>query len=286
MLLNKKGGFQLLPNVEDPKYIVFCDFDETYYPHFMTEERQKDLYELENYLEVKSNDGELVFGWVTGSSIESILHKMEHGKFRFFPHFIASDLGTEITYFSEKNFLEQDPDWNSQINIEEFNKIKVDEIINVLHKGNIPLTPQTQLGSSRYKRNYYYQIQHESVDNKNLSTIESMAKEYGIGVNINRCNPLAGDPEDSYDVDFIPLGTGKNEIVRFMLDKFGLTREHAFAFGDSGNDLLMLKSVNYGYLVGNATQEAKEAHSQIATDMYSKGIIRTLQSIINNRGEV
>lgn len=95
MLLNKKGGFQLLPNVEDPKYIVFCDFDETYYPHSMSHERQKDLYELENYLEAKSINEELVFGWVTGSSTESILHKMEQGGFRFFPHFIASDLGTE-----------------------------------------------------------------------------------------------------------------------------------------------------------------------------------------------
>lgn len=280
MLLNKKGGFQLLPNVEDPKYIVFCDFDETYYPHSMSHEKQKDLYELENYLEAKSNNEELVFGWVTGSSIESILHKMEQGRFRFFPHFIASDLGTEITYFSENNFLENDPDWHSQIIIEEFNKRKVDEIYNVLHNGNIPLIPQTQMGSSRYKRNYYYQIQHESVDKKNLATIQRVAKEYGIGVNINRCNPLAGDPEDSYDIDFIPLGTGKNEIVRFMLDKFGLSREHAFAFGDSGNDLLMLKSVKHGYLIGNATQEAKEAHTKIATGTYSKGILRTLQSII------
>lgn len=104
MLLNKKGGFQLLPNVENPKYIVFCDFDETYYPHSMSHERQKDLYELENFLETKSYDEELVFGWVTGSSIESILHKMERGGFRFFPHFIASDLGTEITYFQKTTF--------------------------------------------------------------------------------------------------------------------------------------------------------------------------------------
>lgn len=54
MFLNKKGGFQLLPKVEDPKYIVFCDFDETYYPHYMSHERQEDLYELENYLEAKA----------------------------------------------------------------------------------------------------------------------------------------------------------------------------------------------------------------------------------------
>ena len=56
-------------------------------------------YELEDYLEQKSKDGELIIGWVTGSSIESIIDKMGRGKFRYFPHFIASDLGTEITYF-------------------------------------------------------------------------------------------------------------------------------------------------------------------------------------------
>ncbi len=54
--------------------------------------------------------------WVTGSSIESILDKMKRGKFRYFPHFIASNLRKEITYFSEHNFGEQDTNWNSRIN--------------------------------------------------------------------------------------------------------------------------------------------------------------------------
>lgn len=65
-----------------------------------------------------------------------------------------------------------------------------------------------------------------------------------------------------------------------MLDKYNLKREDAFAFGDSGNDLRMLQAVKHGYLVENATEEAKNAHRKIATGPYSNGIISTLKSVI------
>ncbi|MDI5788111.1 HAD family hydrolase [Bacillus licheniformis] len=42
-------------------------------------------------------------------------------------------------------------------------------------------------------------------------------------------------------MDFIPLRTGKPYIVDFILDKFAIERENSFAFGDSGNDVDMLK---------------------------------------------
>ncbi|WP_426982777.1 HAD-IIB family hydrolase [Bacillus cabrialesii] len=280
MLLSKKLEYKTLSMVEHPKYIVFCDFDETYFPHTIDEQKQQDIYELEDYLEQKSKAGELLIGWVTGSSIESILDKMGRGKFRYFPHFIASDLGTEITYFSEHNFGQQDNEWNSRIN-EEFSKEKIEILVKQLHENhNILLNPQTQLGTSRYKHNFYYQEQDEISDKKNLLVIEKICEEYGVSVNINRCNPLAGDPEDSYDVDFIPMGTGKNEIVKFMLEKYNLNTEKAIAFGDSGNDVRMLQAVGNGYLLKNATQEAKNLHQLITDSEYSKGITNTLKKLI------
>ncbi|MGD2407453.1 kanosamine-6-phosphate phosphatase [Bacillus subtilis] len=282
MLLSKKSKYKTLSTVEHPQYIVFCDFDETYFPHTIDEQKQQDIYELEDYLEQKSKDGELIIGWVTGSSIESILDKMGRGKFRYFPHFIASDLGTEITYFSEHNFGQQDNKWNSRIN-EGFSKEKVEKLVKQLHENhNILLNPQTQLGKSRYKHNFYYQEQDEINDKKNLLAIEKICEEYGVSVNINRCNPLAGDPEDSYDVDFIPIGTGKNEIVTFMLEKYNLNTERAIAFGDSGNDVRMLQTVGNGYLLKNATQEAKNLHHLITDSEYSKGITNTLKKLIGS----
>lgn len=280
VLLKKTLEYKTLSPVEQPKYIIFCDFDETYFPHKIDKEKQQDIYELEDYLEQKSKSGDIQIGWVTGSSIESILDKMKRGKFRYFPHFIASDLGTEITYFSEHNFGEQDINWNSRIN-QDFSQEKMERMVKHLRENhNIFLNPQTQLGISRYKHNYYYQEQDEINDKNNLLAIELICKEHGVSVNINRCNPLAGDPEDSYDVDFIPIGTGKDEIVRFMLEKYKLGPENAIAFGDSGNDIKMLHAVEYGYLLQNATQEAKNAFPNISEDEYSKGIKMTLNKII------
>jgi len=280
MFLNKKLEYKTLSHVEQPKYIIFCDFDETYFPHKIDNKKQQDIYELEDYLEQKSKSADILIGWVTGSSIESILDKMKRGRFRFFPHFIASALGTEITYFSEHNFGEQDSNWNSRLN-QDFSKVKIERLVKQLHENNnIPLNSQTQLGISRYKLNYYYQEQNEINDKNNLLAIESICKEYGVSVNINRCNPLAGDPADSYDVDFIPIGTGKDEIVRFMLEKYNIGPEKAIAFGDSGNDIKMLQAVEHGYLLKNATLEAKNAFPNISEDEYSKGIKITLNKII------
>lgn len=114
-----------------------------------------------------------------------------------------------------------------------------------------------------------------------MKNIKEIAEQYQVGVNINRCNPLAGDPEDCYDVDFIPIGTGKDEFVKFILGKYDLRRENAIAFGDSGNDLKMLKAVQHGYLIQNATEEAKKAHSMLVQGEYSIGILNTLKHIIN-----
>lgn len=280
VLLSKKLEFKTLSHVEQPKYIIFCDFDETYFPHKIDNQKQQDIYELEDYLVQKSKSGDILIGWVTGSSIESILDKMRRGRFRYFPHFIASDLGTEITYLSDHNFGEQDTEWNSRIN-QDFSKEKIERMVKHLQENNnIFLNPQTQLGLSRYKHNYYYQEQDETIDKKNLLVIESFGKEQGVSVNINRCNPLAGDPEDSYDVDFIPIGTGKDEVVRFMLKKYNLDPGNAIAFGDSGNDIRMLQAVKNGYLLKNATQEAKSAFPNVSEDEYSKGIKITLNKII------
>ncbi|TYR81246.1 HAD-IIB family hydrolase [Priestia megaterium] len=281
MLVNKIGKFKQVKGVTNPKYIVFCDFDETYYPHELNLDKQKKLYELEDYLVNKANQQDLVFGWVTGSSIESVLNKMEKGNLRFLPHFIASNLGTEIAYFFKGSFNVADTSWDLHLTKTTFSSGKVEKIIKTLKSQyQIILEPQTQLGSSRFKKNFYYKEQNQAVDEFSLSVIEQLAKKEGISVNINKCNPFAGDPADSYDVDFIPSETGKNKIVEFMLHKYGVDFNHSFAFGDSGNDLQMLKSVKHGYLVGNATNEAKAKHSATSIGEYSDGILTTLKSII------
>ncbi|MEX0134905.1 HAD-IIB family hydrolase [Bacillus nitratireducens] len=286
MSLNNKAlnslTFKRLPEVENPKFVVFCDFDETYYPHDMDESKSNNMKLLEEYLYEQGSNGHLVIGWVTGSSLESIIEKMKKGSIQYYPHFIASGLGTEIAYFNSDGITLTDQRWEEKLDNSGFAPGKIDEIVDLLErKYCIFLQPQTQLGTSKYKFNFYYEEQNEIIDTKNLKNIKEIAEKYQVGVNINRCNPLAGDPENCYDVDFIPIGTGKDEIVKFILGKYDLKRENAIAFGDSGNDLKMLKAVQHGYLIQNATEEAKKAHSMLAQGEYSIGILNTLKHIIN-----
>ncbi|MBY6037688.1 HAD-IIB family hydrolase [Fictibacillus nanhaiensis] len=283
MYISKISQLKRVNEVRNPRNIVFFDFDETYFPHEIDSYRYEKLSELEDYLLQKAEEKQLVFGWVTGSSIESVINKMEKGRLTLLPHFIASNLGTEITYFYDNCFNKEDSTWEKMLNDKEFSSSVVESIVNVLYKEHgIMLEGQTNLGGSKYKKNFYYREESPSIDVLNLETIRRLANNKGILVNINKCNPMAGDPEDCYDIDFIPLGTGKDKIVEFMLNKYQVTKNNAYAFGDSGNDLLMLNSVENGFLVENATVEAKSKHSKISLGSYSEGILNTLHSLNQN----
>ena len=62
-----------------------------------------------------------------------------------------------------------------------------------------------------------------------------------------------------WSVDIMPSGINKSVGVEAMLTHFGLSAEEAIAFGDSPNDIEMLKSVGLGVAMGNASQDVKEA---------------------------
>jgi kanosamine-6-phosphate phosphatase len=97
--------------------------------------------------------------------------------------------------------------------------------------------------NSRYKLSYYY----FSVSNKSLAKVKNLirtkAHQMHLGTNISACNPLNGDPPNSYDVDFIPINSGKSNVVKRLLQKYDICRENSYAFGDSENDIKMLKTV-------------------------------------------
>lgn len=54
---------------------------------------------------------------------------------------------------------------------------------------------------------------------------------------------------------------------------------NTIAFGDSGNDVEMLKTVQHGYLLANATAEARSLHNKVTQSVYSKGILEVLKKI-------
>ena len=275
-----KHNIKLLPFVPEPKYVVFTDFDETYLAHQNREDYKNDLKELEEYLLNETYQKQIFFGWVTGSSLTSVFDKINKCGLTLLPHFIASSLGTELIYFNQNKYAEKDKIWENNLMKTGFSENLVNNLVSFLKLDNIHLTPQPQIADCPFLKNYYYHQQNDLIDNQAILKIKELVKKAGIQVNISQANPLSGDPNNCYDVDFIPSGTGKKHIVNFILQQTNVSYQNSIAFGESGNDIEMLQTVRHGYLVGNATSEARKLHFQIAENEYAKGILSVLKTLI------
>jgi kanosamine-6-phosphate phosphatase len=269
--------FHVLPTIPHPKRVVFCDFDETYFAHDQTARNIEAQGRLENYLAAKCISAGILFGLVTGSRLEQVLQQMERSNLTLLPHFIASDLGTEITYFVWNAMRVPDLIWQAEMAASGFTKETVESIAESLLLQGVLLKPQPEVKVTPFKKSYYLEAQDLVADRKALSLIHRWADAHHLGLNISRCNPKAGDPEGNYDIDFLPVLSGKERVVRYLLSRYGLDPSDAYAFGESGNDVPMLKAVGNGFLVANATEEAKSLHGLMAPEPYAAGILRVLE---------
>ncbi|UOE95195.1 HAD-IIB family hydrolase [Alkalihalobacillus sp. LMS39] len=269
-------------NTNETKYIIFFDFDETYFPHDCTSELLKNLKALEEYLHHLVQEQFVKVGWVTGSSLYQVAQKIEQANISYIPHFLACNLGTEVYNVCEGKLL-PNKEWEKRVKKTNFSSATVKELVSELYNVyNITLSEQTQLGQTGYKWNYYYIEKSKAKSQYDLKIISHLAKLNGLGININKCNPKAGDPKDAFDVDFIPVNTGKKEIVKFMINYYQVPWANTIAFGDSGNDIEMLKTAQHGYLLGNATEEARRLHGNVTNSDYSLGILETLKELFPN----
>ena len=63
-------------------------------------------------------------------------------------------------------------------------------------------------------------------------------------------------------VEFVPLGVNKAKGIEVILDHTGISREDSYAFGDSANDIDMIKYVKYGVAMGNSVPELLDIRQQ------------------------
>ena len=81
----------------------------------------------------------------------------------------------------------------------------------------------------------------------------------------------------AYFPDVIPKGSSKQVGVDKMLDYFGISLDESMAFGDGGNDVLMLKHVGIGVAMGNAEDEVKRAADYVTDSVDEDGVEKALR---------
>jgi kanosamine-6-phosphate phosphatase len=269
-------GFPVLPTPALARYIAFSDFDETYLAHAPTPQSRRSLADLEAFLRAMCVERGLIFGWVTGSSLESVLAKARLHGLRVLPHFVASSLATDLRFFDQAG-ESPDRDWQSMVRAARFSKQAVRRAVDALRRRGVPLMLQPGGAEFEWIEHYYYRSRGPRRDEAAISLIEAVAAADSLGVNVGRCNSGAGDPADCYDVDFLPTVCGKANVVPYICRRYGVDIADTLAFGDSPTDLGMLRAVGRGTLVGNCTADARSGFPHTSGDRYAAAILSVLE---------
>ena len=88
------------------------------------------------------------------------------------------------------------------------------------------------------------------------------------------CNFLRWGSEG---VDVAPAGCDKVSGIMSYLDYYRIPRDRYMAFGDGGNDRIMLQNAPVGIAMGNAWKEVKEVADYVTTDVDDDGIRNALE---------
>lgn len=82
-------------------------------------------------------------------------------------------------------------------------------------------------------------------------------------------------------IDLIIPGIHKANGLRLLQARWGIEDDEVVTFGDSGNDLEMLRQARFGFAMENASAEAKAAARYLAPDNNQQGVLQVIDRILN-----
>ncbi len=85
---------------------------------------------------------------------------------------------------------------------------------------------------------------------------------------------------DTVWIDIMNYGIDKGKAVQLLGERLGLKPEQMMAFGDTYNDIEMLQTVKYSYLVKNAASDMKQYANFITDSNDDFGVLKVIDKII------
>lgn len=84
-------------------------------------------------------------------------------------------------------------------------------------------------------------------------------------------------------IDLIIPGIHKANGLRLLQARWGIEDDEVVAFGDSGNDLEMLRQARFGFAMANAIPAAKAAARYRAPENNQEGVLQIIDDVLNAR---
>ncbi len=122
------------------------------------------------------------------------------------------------------------------------------------------------------------------VDDK-IIMFSSLVDESRVKREIERFRQIVGDVMDVTGsgagyFDVMCPGINKAVGLGHLLDRYGIEPEECVAFGDSDNDLEMLKFVGLGYAMQDAPENVKAAADDVAPSCTEDGVLQVLEDLL------
>lgn len=111
-------------------------------------------------------------------------------------------------------------------------------------------------------------ISVEYLDLSHDEVISVFGNEYDVIIHDFK-NP-DGSPLNVAEI--LPKNYSKATGIHWICDYLGIEKQNTYAFGDSANDIEMLKYVTHGIAMGNASDITKQSADYVTTSMYEDGI--------------
>ena len=84
---------------------------------------------------------------------------------------------------------------------------------------------------------------------------------------------------DGEDLEITLAGISKASAIDELCHEIGMTRENVAAFGDSGNDLEMLRAAGFAVVMGNGEECGKPYADYIAPSVYDDGAAKAISAL-------
>ncbi len=264
-----------LSRVDAPRWLVFVDFDETFLAHDGSPERRRDRRALEQLLIEYARPLGIVFGWVTDGPMDTIADTFQAHGLRIVPHFIASSWGAELDFFSREDGRRSAAEWDARMGVSGFSLALVAQARDELAKHGVELEDRKESGPRM--DSFIFVPPAKQRGSELASLVHRVAERHFVDVHVYPCHPALGEADGAYSVDFVPRNANKRNVAQFVMDRLAVPRIRTMAFGDDVGDLEMLSAVEHGYLVDNATDEARRRFSRTAGASYARGILDVMQ---------